>query len=50
MHINRPGLMLAGHKEDFAAKRIQIMGKSEMGFCTQTTNMWTAFSQAKYPV
>ncbi len=38
MHINRPGLMIAGYKNDFAAKRIQIMGKSEMGFLETNDN------------
>ncbi|HHU42763.1 MAG: HPr(Ser) kinase/phosphatase [Bacillota bacterium] len=49
MHINRPGLMLAGHKEDFAAKRIQIMGKSEMGFLHTNDKYVDSFFASEIP-
>ncbi|MGN0022840.1 MAG: hypothetical protein ACI352_02260, partial [Elusimicrobiaceae bacterium] len=33
--INRPGLALDGHLENFRAEAIQIMGRGEYAFCAK---------------
>ena len=36
---SRPGLHLAGYYEYFDAKRIQILGMNEIGFCVALTKI-----------
>lgn len=47
--VNRPGLMLAGYKNDFAERRIQIMGKTELGFLQENDTYLDLFFQRGFP-
>lgn len=47
--VNRPGLMLAGYKNDFAERRVQIMGKTEMGFLQENDTYVEMFFQKNFP-
>lgn len=47
--VNRPGLMLAGYKNDFAERRVQIMGKTEIGFLNQDDAYVDMFFQMNFP-
>ncbi len=47
--VNRPGLMLAGYKNDFAERRIQIMGKTEIGFLQENDTNVEMFFQKNFP-
>ncbi len=49
MTINRPGLMLAGYKKDFAEKRVQVMGRPEIGFLEQNGSFLDGFFQCEIP-
>ncbi|MDD4316739.1 MAG: HPr(Ser) kinase/phosphatase [Clostridia bacterium] len=47
--VNRPGLMLAGYKKDFAERRVQVMGRPEIGFLQQNTEYLDSFFQCDIP-
>ncbi len=47
--VNRPGLMLAGYKNDFAERRVQIMGKTEIGFLQENDTYVDMFFQKNFP-
>jgi len=53
--INRPGLAIAGHMEQFRAERIQIIGQGEYAYClkedagTVLANLHKMFSVAEIP-
>ena len=49
MIVNRPGLMLAGYKNDFAEKRVQLMGKTEIGFLQDNDKYIEAFFAKNIP-
>ncbi len=47
--VNRPGLMLAGYQRDFAERRVQVMGRPEIGFLEQNTTYLDSFFQCDIP-
>jgi len=53
--INRPGLAIAGHMEQFRAERIQIIGQGEYAYCLKEdprvvlTNLHKMFSAPEIP-
>jgi len=53
--INRPGLAIAGHMEQFRAERIQIIGQGEYAYCIKEdprkvlTNLHKMFSVPEIP-
>lgn len=47
--VNRPGVMLAGYKNDFAEKRVQVLGRTEMGFLQSNNNFIDSFFECNIP-
>lgn len=53
--INRPGLALAGHLEQFRSERVQVIGKGEYAYCLKedprklTVNLSKMFSYSDIP-
>lgn len=49
VNVNRPGVMLAGYKTDFAEKRVQVLGRTEMGFLESNNFFIDSFFECEIP-
>ena len=48
-NVNKPGLMLAGYNKDFAEERLQVMGRTELGFIESNDKYLDNFFSKEIP-